>query len=248
LAFIASELGYPALVFLPSELPVRRIQWVESLLPRDTLSRVIVTRTGSYVAGMVKELRHFLSRHGDEYRGRKIYFLNHSRRREAVFAMERLVGGVLDRQALEREVDFGVAALGNGTSAMGLLHAIKERNGNAKLVGVEPAEAPWFYRKKYSAALLSSREGIASGYSRHALFGAGAWGVDFPNMDLTVVDEVRLVREEQWRPVLEVLHRRGLKVGNTSAACEFVVNVHSQATGREGATYLSMFYDSGERY
>lgn len=247
IAYVARELGYSVVVFMPGELPVARVSAVRRYLPSDGLSGIVLTPGGRYVEGMVDALRTFLKQHPTGYRGHAIYVLNHSRRRASVEVMEEIAGGLIDRLGADTRIDVVVAALGNGTTAMGLGRAVRARNPAAWLVGVEPREAPWCFLQKYGEPAYRRRFGEAPRFRPHRLYGAGAWGVEFPNMDHDLIEEIYVLAEDDWRPVLARLHAAGYSVGHSSAACQAAVERIAKQRRRE-LTFLSMFYDPSDRY
>ena len=247
-AFMAEKLGYDILIFMPEDMPEARIDDVRSYLGPN--SELRFSEPGEYVCGMVKSLRRFLAQHRDEgYQGKEIYPLDHSRRSESIDAIEKAVSTLLKREMPNRlVVTTSVVALGNGTSFSGVSRAVQGQNEDASWIGMEPAESPWFYTQLYGESSLKEEYGIEINGDQHEVLGTGGWGVDFPNLDQELVDDIHLVFEHEWRKTLTELHEKGYYVGHSSAACQVVVKQHSRVNNEEGEVYLSLFYDSINKY
>lgn len=249
-AHVADRLGYDILIFMPENMPDGRIEDVRSYLgPRSELQ---FTEEGTYVSGMVRHLKRFLAAHRDGYRGKELYAMDHSRRSESVRAIRSATDVLLDeRLAPNATVDACVLALGNGTTFSGVGQAARERFPDATLVGVEPAESPWFYVQKYGEELLRENYGIEPEGHQHDLLGTGGWGVEFPNLDLDFPDEIALVFGQEWRCMLDRLHDDGYPVGHSSAACQWIIEKQSAAAAlsdNDAMTFLGIFYDPIEKY
>jgi len=201
---------------------------------------------------MVSRLKRFLASHRDGYNGKNLYAMDHSRRSESVNAIRQCTHIFLDEHVDDEvRVDACALALGNGTTFSGMGRAVQERNLEAELIGVEPAEAPWFYVQKYGEEQLRAEHGIEPENHQHNLLGTGGWGVEFPNMDSGLLDEVQLVFEQEWQCMLDQLHGAGYYVGHSSAACQWVAQKRSNAyhlNGQGERTFLGIFYDPIRKY
>ena len=246
--YVARTLGYSILVFMPEDMPLARIDDVRSQLPEDGDSELRLTAGGCYVQGLVSALRGLMGRHAEGYRGRQLCVLNHSRRVSSVAAIEDCAVRLLRRLPRERMADTAVVALGNGTTATGIARALRRLSPSAGIVGVEPIEAPWFYVQKFGANRFRQLYAADPGARPHRLFGTGGWGVRFPNVDLRLLDDIVLVTEDEWRGQLARLHRRGFDVGNTSAACQSVVERLAMLRSGHTGSFFSMFYGPFSKY
>lgn len=246
-AYLARELGYSIIVFMPEDMPRARIEDVRSYLSDG--SELRLTPAGRYVEGMVTAFREFLVIHREGYGGRRLLAVNHSRRPESTGAITREVQTLLNRQLPDGVViDTAVVALGNGTTATGVGRAIKRHNPQATVVGIEPLESPWFYTRKYGSELFRKVYGAEPRFHSHGLIGAGGWGVSFPNMELNLLDSIVLVTESEWSAALTDMNGRGFHAGHTSAACLSVIEKLSLLHEDRAMRFFSMFYDPPWKY
>lgn len=129
------------------------------------------------------------------------------------------------------EVDYIVAGVGSGGTAMGLKKYILANNLKTKVIGVEPAESPL----------------ITKGVSApHLIQGIGANFI--PDLvDVSFLDEVRTVRgEDAVKAVKEIYHLSGEKCGISSGAAYLVAK--EIKAEHPSATVLAIFPDGGDRY
>ena len=250
-AYVASQLGYDLLIFMPEDMPESRIQDVKSHLSPD--SEIRLTGEGEYVAGMVYSLRRFLSENRNGYRGKEIFAMDHSRRDKSIEAVSHVTYNLLNDQfSTGLTIDLCALALGNGTSFTGVGKAIKKMNPEVHLVGVEPIESPWFYTQMYGKDKLEEEYSIRAGSNQHNLIGTGGWGINFPNMDMDLLNDIVLVSEQEWRLHLDRMHNQRLYVGHTSAACQHVIQKYSEQdkpdTTADPTCYFSVFYDPIGKY
>lgn len=129
------------------------------------------------------------------------------------------------------EVDYIVAGVGSGGTAMGLKKYILANNLKTKVIGVEPAESPL----------------ITKGVSApHLIQGIGANFI--PDLvDVSLLDEVRTVRgEDAVRAVKEICTLSDEKCGISSGAAYLVAK--DIKAENPSATVLAIFPDGGDRY
>jgi cysteine synthase A len=131
------------------------------------------------------------------------------------------------------EVDFVVAGVGTGGTITGIAEVIKARNPNFKAIAVEPAKSP----------VIS---GGAPG--PHKLQGIGA-GFIPQNLNLSVVDEVIRVQEEDSGPVSKEVNRLdGIPVGISSGAIIWAAIQVAKRPENAGKTIVAVVPSSSERY
>lgn len=247
IAYLARELGYPVVIFMPEDMPTARIEDVRAYLSAE--SELRLTSKGRYVQGVVSALRDFVIEHKDSgYRGRRLCVVNHSRRAVSSEVIENCVFRLLQNLPMQATIDTAVVALGNGTTATGIARAVRNINPIASVVGVEPIESPWFYVQKYGEDRFRQQFFSKPGPHPHRLIGTGGWGVRFPNLDLGLVDDIILVTEDEWRGQLAALRGRGLGVGHSSAACQSIVERLAMLHDDRIENYFSMFYDPISKY
>lgn len=129
------------------------------------------------------------------------------------------------------EVDYIVAGVGSGGTAMGLKKYILANNFKTKVIGVEPAESP---------LITKGVSGV------HLIQGIGANFI--PDLvDVSLLDEVRTVRgEDAVRAVKEIYVLSGEKCGISSGAAYLVAkDIKAENPSK---TVLAIFPDGGDRY
>ena len=131
------------------------------------------------------------------------------------------------------KVDIFVAGAGTGGTVSGVGRYLKKQNPNVKIVAVEPA----------NSAVLSGKEAGA-----HGLQGIGAGFVP-KNLDLSVIDEIMTVQEEDAYNVARFLaEHEGVLVGITSGAAAFAAAELSIRPENAGKKIVALLPDTGERY
>lgn len=129
------------------------------------------------------------------------------------------------------EVDYIVAGVGSGGTAMGLKKYILTNNLKTKVIGVEPAESPLITKGVSGAHLI---QGIGANF--------------IPDLvDVNLLDEVRTVRgEDAVRAVKEIYTLSGEKCGISSGAAYLVAkDIKAENPSK---TVLAIFPDGGDRY
>ena len=129
------------------------------------------------------------------------------------------------------EVDYIVAGVGSGGTAMGLKKYILANNLKTKVIGVEPAESPLITKGVSGAHLI---QGIGANFIPDLL-------------DVNLLDEVRTVRgEDAVRAVKEIYSLSGEKCGISSGAAYLVAkDIKAENPSK---TVLAIFPDGGDRY
>ena len=136
-------------------------------------------------------------------------------------------------QDTEGHVDIFVAGAGTGGTLSGTGRYLKERNPHLQIVAVEPASSP----------LLT--EGHAG---PHGLQGIGANFVP-QNLDLSVVDEVLPVTEEDAYAAARLLARsEGVLCGITSGAALHAAAQLARRAENRGKVIVALLPDTGDRY
>jgi cysteine synthase A len=130
------------------------------------------------------------------------------------------------------DIDVLVCGVGTGGTISGVARYLKERR-NVHVVGAEPA----------TSALLSGGE-----HSAHEIYGIGG-GFIADVTDRTVIDEVMTVTDEQaHRTTREIVTTTGLFVGPSSGAAAFASRAVARRPEWAGASIVTIFPDTGERY
>lgn len=255
LGHVAKCLGYDVILFMPEDMPRRRIEAVQNNLPTEK-SELRFTPGREYAKGMLRTFQKFLidertsyapNRQG-KHGGKELFALNHSRRPEAISALEPLIRQATGMLPIATRFTHTVAALGNGTSSTALFNVAKDRFPEIRRIGVEPIEAPTVYIRKFGEQEFVRRFSVPARFKSHELFGTGGWGVGCPHLNVSQIDDVLPVSAEAWRAEKAALARRGFNLGNSSAACQMAVEAFSAQSENQGANFFSIVYDRAEMY
>ena len=254
LGSIAKALGYDIILFMPEDMPEQRIAAVRAQLP-SSASELRLTPAGQYVRGMLRSFQRFLIdddrrlKSGADKSSDKRYFaINHSRRPQAISALRPVIFQALRLLPTGAGINNAVAALGNGTSSTALFDVVRELYPNARRIGVEPLEAPAAFVRKYGAETFEKQFAFPPLFEPHALLGTGGWGVNFPHLDVDKIDEVVPVSSRIWRDDLAANLKRGVSLGNSSAAVDAVVEMVSARNTSDASTFFSVVYDRSNLY
>lgn len=133
----------------------------------------------------------------------------------------------------EGRVDIFVAPLGTGGTLGGVSQALKPLKPELRVVGVEPAEAPFVSQGKFRPHRMM---GTAPGFMPGIL-------------DRDLIDDILLVSEEEaFATCREVARTEGVLVGISSGASVHAALRLARDPALEGAVIVCMLCDSGERY
>ena len=133
----------------------------------------------------------------------------------------------------EGKIDVFVAPLGTGGTLTGVAEALKPRKPTVRVVGVEPAEAPFVSEGRFAPHRMM---GTAPGFMP---------GI----MDKDLIDEILLVSEaEAFHTCRELAQKEGILVGISSGASVCAALKLSKDPARADMVIVAMLCDSGERY
>lgn len=238
-AFLGKELGYETHIVAPGNLPQKRLQNIQLYTPH-----LYCTDDTEYVLGTQKLLRELLDQdHRNKPRDdpSRLFCLNHSQNWESVRAMEECGREIVDGLAAKGVgIDIFISAVGNGTSTMGIGGVLK-KTWPTRIVAIDPAEAPVVHYLK------GGIKDPAVEFKQHELYGIGAWGINFPFIDLDYIDDTYAVAPRDWEHALRLLiEQEGLYVGHTSAASLSAALKISQEVSHQNI--LIICYDSLDNY
>ena len=249
IAYLAQRLGYDLIVFMPEDMPKHRIDDVKQYMPskHSSISELRLTPEKQYVQGMVEAFQSFYTQHKKNYKGKKLFAINHSRRKESTQSIELLLLDLFQQLPKDITIDIGVVALGNGTTSTGMAKAMQTRFPSSTVIGMEPFESPSCYLKKYGEDTFRQKYHLQPQCKNHKLLGTGGWGVDFPNINLELIDQIELVSEKEWKICLSKMSPN-YAVGHSSAACQCIVQRLSSQYQHQALNFFSIFYDPINKY
>jgi len=240
-AWCSRELGYhDCTVVIHEDAPPSRTKQI-----RSYGAKIIFSPSGQYSKGCVKKLEEIL-KEDKKIKGGKVG--ENLERLYCVTKISPRAREVYQRFAIEvmdvmHKVDFFVGVVGSGTSISGISKYLKEVDPAVKVIAVDPEETPSTYSLKYEKKLID--------YERmpHNVWGGSTFGLPLEklNLDLGVIDEVRLVGKEERKYFYKLLvELEGKDVGRTSCcvlavACRLAKEIKDR-------NILICFYDSGWKY
>lgn len=131
------------------------------------------------------------------------------------------------------KIDILVAGFGTGGTVSGIARYLKRKNKNIKIIAVEPENSPLVSKGSFGA---------------HGIQGIGANFVPC-NLDLSVIDEVATVTNEQAFNTAKMLaSKEGVLVGISSGAALSVAINLGKSTENLGKVIVVILPDTGERY
>jgi len=130
-------------------------------------------------------------------------------------------------------VDIFVAPLGTGGTLCGVAEALKPRRGELRVVGVEPAEAPFISQGRFSPhRMMGTAPGFVPGI-----------------LDRDLIDEIVLVSErEAFGTTRAMAEKEGVLVGISSGAAVHAALGLARRPENRDKVIVCMLCDSGERY
>lgn len=130
-------------------------------------------------------------------------------------------------------IDVFVGPLGTGGTLCGVARALKPLKPGLRIVGVEPAEAPFISQGRFQPHRMM---GTAPGFVPGVL-------------DRELIDEITLVSEEDaFRTCRELARKEGVLVGISSGASVRVALDLAARPEHRDQTLVCVLCDSGERY
>jgi len=134
---------------------------------------------------------------------------------------------------MDGNVDIFVVGLGTCGTSHGVGRFLKEKNPAIKVIGVEPANAPFI------------KEGV---FKQHKIMGIGS-GMVPDNYNPNVIDEIMLCSEEDaFEMTRQLALREGMCVGITSGAIAHIMLEVAKEEENRGKNIIGIFADSGANY
>ncbi|MEJ2204976.1 MAG: cysteine synthase A [Gemmatimonadota bacterium] len=136
-------------------------------------------------------------------------------------------------QDTDGRVDIFVAPLGTGGTLCGVAEALKPRKAGLRVVGVEPAEAPFISQGRFSPhRMMGTAPGFVPGI-----------------LDRDLLDDIALVSEaEAFDTARTMAEKEGVLVGISSGAAVHAALGLARRPENRDKVIVCMLCDSGERY
>ena len=136
-------------------------------------------------------------------------------------------------EAMDKEVDVFVSAVGTGGTISGVGRYLKEKDPKIKIIAVEPAASPYLSEGKAGP---------------HGIQGIGA-GFTPETLDTDVYDEVITVTDaDAYEGARRLARIEGLLVGMSSGAALVAAERLAKREELAGKNVVVLFPDGGERY
>lgn len=218
LAAIAAELGYRCIIVMPDSMSLERRRMIA-----DYGAQVVLTPGALGMAGSVEMAGKLAAEEKDSFVPNQ--FSNPAN----AMAHYRTTGPEIWRQ-MSGKADIFVAGVGTGGTITGTGRYLKEQNGEIRIVAVEPSKSP----------LLSA--GVAG---QHAIEGIGANFVP-EVLDVTLLDQIVTVTDEQAIAATRTLIRQGLPAGLSAGAAYFAAQMLARQWPQKNV--VTILPDSADRY
>jgi cysteine synthase A len=131
------------------------------------------------------------------------------------------------------QMDAFVAGLGTCGTLTGVSTALKTRKPELLIVGIEPAESPYYRTGEFTKHRIP---GVVPGFTPEIY-------------DPALIDRlVDVPADVAWQSVRDLAHREGIMVGITSGATAWAARELAKEPELEGGMVVCVFADTGERY
>jgi cysteine synthase len=220
LALIAAVRGYKLILVMPESMSMERASLLSSYG-----AQLVLTAAWEGMKGSIKEAESIVAQNPS-------YFMPDQFSNPANPAMHRQTTALEIWEALDGRIDAFVAAVGTGGTITGCGEVLKQRNGQVKVIAVEPSGSP----------VLSGGDP-----GPHKIQGIGAGFVP-KVLNRSILDGVVTVTDDQAYQTAKLLAKReGLLVGISSGANVFAAQKVAQELGL-GKNVVTILCDTGERY
>jgi len=191
IAMLSASRGYRSVIFMPESASIERVKLMEAFG-----AKVIRTLSDKGISGSYDEARSFLKSNPGS-----IMLDQFSNEANPSFHFS-TTGPEMFRQ-VNRELDAFICGMGTGGTVTGIGRFLKKEVQSIHVAGIEPAGSPFISQGKSGSHKI---QGIGPGFRPKIL-------------DLSVLDEVITVEDEEALSMMKWLHRKeGLMVGISSGA------------------------------
>ncbi|MDQ7913694.1 cysteine synthase A [Pseudomonas sp. 102515] len=229
LAYVAAARGYRLVLTMPASMSLERRKVLKALG-----AELVLTEPAKGMKGAIEKAREIAESEPDRY------FMPQQFDNPANPAIHEKTTGPEIWNDTDGAIDVLVAGVGTGGTLTGISRFIKNTKGKPILsVAVEPETSP---------VISQTLAGAEVKPSPHKIQGIGAGFVP-GNLDLTMVDRVEQVSDEQAKLMAQRLMREeGILCGISCGAAMAAAVRLAETPEMQGKTMVVILPDSGERY
>ncbi|WP_158890815.1 MULTISPECIES: cysteine synthase A [unclassified Pseudomonas] len=229
LAYVAAARGYRLVLTMPASMSLERRKVLKALG-----AELVLTEPAKGMKGAIEKAREIAESEPDSY------FMPQQFDNPANPAIHEKTTGPEIWNDTDGAIDVLVAGVGTGGTLTGISRFIKNTKGKPILsVAVEPETSP---------VISQTLAGAEVKPSPHKIQGIGAGFVP-GNLDLTMVDRVEQVSDEQAKLMAQRLMREeGILCGISCGAAMAAAVRLAETPEMQGKTIVVILPDSGERY
>ncbi|MFT5719740.1 MAG: cysteine synthase A [Motiliproteus sp.] len=229
LCFVAAARGYKVILTMPASMSIERRKVMKALGAEIVLTEGLKGMKGAIEKAQeivaIDPASHFMPQQFENPANPQIH--------------EQTTGPEIWEDT-EGQIDILISGVGTGGTITGISRYIKRQQGKAiTSVAVEPEASP---------VISQHLRGEPLQPSPHKIQGIGA-GFIPKNLDLTLVDQVELVsNEDAIEYARRLMREEGILVGISSGAAMAAAVKVSQQPQHQGKNIVVILPDSGERY
>ncbi|MDO9618300.1 MAG: cysteine synthase A [Pseudomonas sp.] len=229
LAFVAAARGYKLLLTMPASMSLERRKVLKALG-----AELVLTEPAKGMKGAIEKAAEIAASDS------ATYFMPQQFNNPANPAIHEKTTGPEIWNDTDGAIDVLVSGVGTGGTITGISRYIKKTQGKPIIsVAVEPIGSP---------VITQTIAGEEVKPSPHKIQGIGAGFVP-GNLDLTMVDRVELVTDDDAKAVaLRLMREEGILCGISCGAAMAAALRIAGEPGMQGKTIVVILPDSGERY
>ncbi|MEB0121423.1 cysteine synthase A [Pseudomonas sp. CCI1.2] len=229
LAFVAAARGYKLVLTMPASMSIERRKVLKALG-----AELVLTEPAKGMKGAIAKAEELLASDPSSY------FMPGQFDNPANPAIHEKTSGPEIWNDTDGAIDVLVAGVGTGGTITGISRYIKNTAGKPILsIAVEPSVSP---------IITQAMAGQDITPSPHKIQGIGA-GFIPKNLDLSVIDRVELVTDEEAKAMaLRLMREEGILCGISCGAAMAAAVRMAETPEMQGKTIVVILPDSGERY